>query len=440
MPTDTRNRTRSQELYDRALTVLPGGVSRNTVLRDPHPQYAAHGAGCRVVDIEGVSRIDFANNVAALIHGHACPDMIRAVSEQLTRGTAFTLATEVEVRYAEHIVNRSPAFERVRFMNSGTEAIMVMLKASRAFTGRPRVAKIEGAYHGGYDYAEVSQASGPENWGEAHRPQGVPLVHGTPASALNDVVVLPFNDPERAIAILDEHADSLACVLLDLMPHRAGLVPADEEFVRAIREWTTRHAALLVLDEVITFRVESGGLQSRYDFTPDLTALGKMIGGGFPVGAVAGRTDVMEVLNPRSSSVRYPLSGTFSANPISMTAGLVAMEKFDPAAIARLNRLADRARHGIEAAIRDTGVTACVTGTGSIFRVHLKAQPPRNYREAYLDADEKRRLAVILDHLFDAGFVMINTCTGTLSTPMTEVEVDALVAAMADGFAKIAAG
>jgi glutamate-1-semialdehyde 2,1-aminomutase len=429
----------SAALYERALQVLPGGVSRNTVLRDPHPLYADFGAGCRLTDIEGVTRIDFANNMASLIHGHADPDIVRAVTAQLGKGSAFTMATAVEVQYAEHLCSRNTGFEKIRFVNSGTEALMVMLKASRAFTGRAKIAKVEGAYHGGYDYAEVSQAPNPETWGDIDHPKSVPLAHGTPESALNDVVIIPFNDPERAIAILDEHADELACVLLDLMPHRVGLRPADQEFVTAIQDWTKQNGSLLVLDEVITFRTEYGGLQSRYGITADLTALGKMIGGGFPIGAVAGRAEVMEVLNPRSKKLLFPHSGTFSANPISITAGLVAMQKFDAPAVERLNALAKRAIMGIEQAIEQTGATACVTGSGAMFRVHMKAQPPRNFREAYLTPEENKKLLILLDHMFDAGMVMINTCTATLSTPMGEAEIDALVAAYQSGFEKLVA-
>ncbi len=438
-PTVSLTSSRSAELYERALKVLPGGVSRNTVLRSPHPAYAAFASGCRVTDIDGVERIDFANNMASLIHGHADPDIVAAVTEQMARGTAFTLATEVEVRYAEHLCGRSEAFDSIRFVNSGTEAIMVALKAARAFTGRPKIAKAEGAYHGAYDYAEVSQSPDPSNWGDVDRPRGVPLVHGTPEAAVRDVVVIPFNDADRAIAILQEHAEDLACVLLDLMPHRVGLATADPHFVARIAECARDHGVLLVLDEVITFRSEYGGLQQRYEIQPDLTAMGKMIGGGFPVGAVAGRAEVMDVLNPRAAKLLFPHSGTFSANPISLTAGFVAMQKFDEAAVSRLNRLTARAMDGITAAIRDTGARACVTGTGSMFRVHMKPQPPRNYREAFATPEEKARLAVLLEHLFQAGFLMINTCSATLSTPMTEVEIDALVAAMATGLERIAA-
>ena len=431
--------SRSAELFERAKKVMPGGVSRNTVLWSAVPPYVAHGEGCRVTDIDGVVRIDFANNVASLIHGHAYPPVVQSVAAQLAKGTAFMMATEQEVLHAEHVCSRSDGFDRIRFVNSGTEAVMAALKAARAFTGRPKIAKVEGAYHGGYDYVETSQGSTPKDWGSVDHPNRVPLVHGAPQSAMEDVVVIPFDDVDRSIALLDEHRADLACVLLDLMPHRVGLKPASKAFVQAMREWTSRNGALLVFDEVITFRTGYGGAQQGYGVHGDLTALGKMIGGGFPVGALAGRADVMEVLNPGAPKLLFPLSGTFSANPVTMTAGRVAMEHFDRAAVARLNALGDRARHGIAEAIARTGACASVTGGGSMFRVHMKAQLPANYREAYATPEENRRLKLMLEHLFAEGFLMVGTCTGMLSTPMTESEVDALVEAMESGFRRIAA-
>jgi glutamate-1-semialdehyde 2,1-aminomutase len=429
--------SRSAELYERALQTLPGGVSRNTVLRKPHPLYADFAQGCRVTDIEGVERVDFANNMASLIHGHANPVVVSAVTEQLGRGTAFTLATEVEIRYAEHLVGRNPGFEKVRFVNSGTEAVMGMLKSARAFTGRHKIAKVEGAYHGLYDYAEVSQTAIPSNWGPNTDPLPVPVAFGTPPGVLDDVIVVPFNDPERALSILDKHRGSLAGVIVDPLPHRVGLIPASPEFVSALREWTSNDGSLLLFDEVITFRSEYGGAQEWYDADPDLTALGKLIGGGFPVGAIAGRDDVMDVMNPLADTVLFPHSGTFSANPVTMTAGLVTMELYDRDAVARVNSLAERAVTGINVAIEETGAIACVTGGGSMFRVHMKKRPPENYREAFLAPDESRRLALLLGHLLDAGFIMINTCSATTSTAMGEEEIDSLVDAMAEGLARL---
>ena len=349
------------------------------------------------------------------------------------------MATEQEVLHAEHICSRSAGFHKIRFVNSGTEAVMAALKAARAFTGRPKIAKVEGAYHGGYDYVETSQGSSPANWGSIDHPNRVPLVHGSPQSAMEDVVIIPFDDVERSLAILDEHRGDLACVLLDLMPHRVGLKPASKAFVTAMREWTAKNGALLVLDEVITFRTEYGGAQQGYGIEGDLTALGKMIGGGFPVGALAGRHDVMAVLDPGAPKLLFPLSGTFSANPVTMTAGRVAMEHFDPKAVARLNALGDRVRHGIAEAILRTKAPASVTGGGSMFRVHMKGSVPANYREAYTTPEENKRLKMMLEHLFAEGFLMVGTCTGMLSTPMTESEIDALVAAFESGFKKMTA-
>lgn len=425
--------SRSEEIYQRALKVLPGGVSRNTVLWRPHPFYAVRGEGCYVTDVEGVRRLDFANNMCSLIHGHAHPAITAAICEQAGRGTAFTFATEIEVTYAEYLCARSPSFEKIRFVNSGTEAVMAAIKAARAFTGRVKIAKIEGAYHGIYDYAEVSQTSHPGNWGEPERPRSNPVAQGTPPSVLEEVVVIPFNEPETALAILDEHAGELACVLVDPMPHRVGFIPATPEFVRALRRWTRKDGSLLVFDEVITYRSEYEGAQAWFDEPPDLTALGKLIGGGLPVGALAGRAEVMEVLNPLADKVLFPHSGTFSANPLVMTAGLTAMRLFDREAVHRLNALGERVRRHLSEAIETSGIPASVTGAGSLFRLHFTPKAPRTYREAFVGSERARLSRALLDYAFAHGIILINTCSGALSTVMTEREVDTLCEVLADG-------
>lgn len=423
-------------LYARARAVMPGGCSRNTVFRKPYPLYAVRGEGCYLFDIEGKRRIDFANNMASLIHGHASPAIVAAVTEQLQLGTGYTMATEVEVQYAEYLCGRVSSFDKIRFVNSGTEAVMSALKAARAYTGRPKIAKVEGAYHGLYDYAEISQTSQPANWGSADHPESVPVSHGTPSSAMADVVVIPFNDIDRAIAILDDNVKDLACVLIDLVPHRVGLIPANPDFVAGLREWTRKNNVLLILDEVITLRCGFGGAQEMFGVEPDLTAMGKMIGGGFPVGALAGRDDVMSVMDPGVEPVLFPHSGTFSANPITMVAGRVAMEAFDHAAVSRLNQLGDLARARITEAIKIAGVAACVTGAGSMFRIHMKETPPANYREAYSSAAEKSMRQAFLEHMQENGILLVNTCTGMLSTPMTSVEIDTLAQVAVEGFKK----
>ena len=426
--------SKSEQLFEQALQVLPGGVSRNTIFRKPHPFYAEKGEGCYVTDIEGVSRIDFANNMASLIHGHAYPAIVDAVSEQLTKGSCFTMATESEVNYAQLLCDRVPSFDKIRFVNSGTEAVMAMLKASRAYTGKAKIAKVEGAYHGAYDYAEVSQTANPSNWGDIDKPSSIPVAVGTPEKALDDVVVIPFNDIDRAINILNQHKDEIACILVDLLPHRVGLIPADNDFINALYQWTRDNQSLLVFDEVITFRTNFAGAQQNYEVKPDLTAMGKVIGGGFPAGALAGSDEVMKVLDPTQEKVLLPHSGTFSANPITMTAGYAAMKDFDQGAVTKLNDLAIYAKEQINQAIAEVGINACVTGAGSMFRIHLKATPPKNYREAYISKQEGLLINKLLDHLFDNGIMMINTCSATLSTAMGKKEIDTLVAALKDGF------
>ncbi len=430
----TETKSRSTALYEEALKVLPGGISRNTIFRKPHPDYAAFGRGCRVTDIDGVTRIDFANNMSSLIHGHACPEIIEAVTAQLSLGTAFTMGTEQELRLAQHLCDRNDGFDKIRFMNSGTEAVMAAIKAARAYTGRPRIAKAEGAYHGTYDYAEVSQKSGPSNWGPDTQPASTPVSDGTPQGALDDVIVFPFNNLDCTISLLEKHASKLACVIIDPLPHRAGLIRASDEYTDGLRKWTLENGVLLVLDEVVTFRMGYGGAQNWYSVPVDLTALGKIIGGGFPIGALAGKDEYMSVLDSTRSRIPFPHSGTYSANPVSMVAGRVAMELFDQPAIDRLNWLGDYTRQKITEAIVSSGIDACVTGAGSMFRVHLKPVPPIDYRTAYQNPAEMYRTTCLVDHMYHNGFLMFDTCAGALSTAQTESEIDQMAETLEAGF------
>jgi glutamate-1-semialdehyde 2,1-aminomutase len=425
----------SEEIYKQAVNILPGGVSRNTIYRKPNPNYVAKASGCYVTDIDGTERIDFANNMAALIHGHAHPAIVDAVTEQLHKGTAYTMATEAEVQYAQLLCDRVPSFEKIRFTNSGTEAVMTMIKASRAYTGRAKIAKAEGAYHGTYDFAEVSQFANPTNWGNINKPNSVPLANGTPQSVLNNVLIFPYNDIEKTIAILDQQADEIACVLIDPIPHRVGLLKGTKEFIEAIYHWTRKNGALLVFDEVVTFRTHYSGAQADFSVNPDITALGKIIGGGFPVGALVGRSDVMKVLDPSTSPLLFPHSGTFSANPITMTAGRIAMELFDEDAVSKLNALTQKAIGQIKEATKLANVPVSISGAGSMFRIHFRKITPTTYREAYQDENTKQLINELLDYLFfKENIMMINTCACMFSTVLTQKEIDRLSEAFLNGF------
>jgi glutamate-1-semialdehyde 2,1-aminomutase len=419
--------SRAAALFARAQGVLPGGNTRTTVHMAPHPPYADRGEGCWVTDVDGDRRLDCLNNYTALIHGHAHPAIVQAATARLARGSAFPMPTPEEIDLAALLVERLPSAERVRFTNSGTEAVMMALKGARAFTGRHRVAKFEGAYHGAYDYAEVSLASAPATWGPREAPASVPASRGTPPAVLEDVVVLPFNRTEAAVARIEREARHLAGVLVDPLPNRVGLVPPRPGFLDALREVTRAHGIVLIFDEVISFRIGYHGAQGVLGVTPDLTTLGKIIGGGFPVGAVAGRADVMAVFDPTGGAPAAPHGGTFNANPVTMAAGLAAMRLLDRPAFQRLDDLGARLRAGLADCFERAGVTGGVNGMGSLFRLHATDREPIDYRSLRPEPAEAERLQRITRGLLEAGVLVSPTGLGCLSTPMGEAELEALL-------------
>src|SRR6266581_4406303 len=333
------SKSRSQQLYDRALASLPGGNRRTTVFMKPYPIYAARGEGCRVWDVDGNEYIDCINNFTSLIHGHAHPSLVEAATQQLALGSAFGQPTESEIDLAELLASRLPAVEQVRFANSGTEAVMMALKAARAFTGRPKIAKCEGAYHGSYDYAEVSLDPTPEAWGR-NAPVSVAYAKGTPENVLSDVVTIPFNDAEAAVSLIREHGPELACVLVDPMPNRAGL------------------AAMQLLDEPV---------------------------------------------------------------------------------FARLDAIGEAVRTGIDQAFRRSGVSGGTVGLGSLLKIHFADRPIRDYRSAYLTEQEAQRQVVFNRGLLNRGVLAAGYGLMALSTPMTDADVDAIVAAASGALAEVAA-
>jgi glutamate-1-semialdehyde 2,1-aminomutase len=422
--------SRSALLHERARRVLPGGNTRTTVYRSPYPVYARSGEGSRVIDVDGVERVDFLNNYTALIHGHAHPSIVRAATAAVAGGSCFGAPTESEIRLAEMIVERVPGGERVRFTNSGSEAVMMAIKAARAYTGRPKIAKCEGLYHGSYDFVEVSLDSSPQDWGDAADPNHVPYSRGTPASVLQDVVVLPFNDAETSLRLLEQHAKELAAVIVDPLPNRIGLIPATSEFLATLRDFCSRNGAVLISDEVISFRIGYHGAQAELGFEADLVTMGKIIGGGFPVGAVCGGKDVMSVFDPTGGKPAAPHGGTFNANPVTMAAGAAALELLTPKAIADLNELGRVARERMQAVIHEAGVPWRVTGDASLFRFLPGERKLVGNRSSWLDATTADQLERFTGALLNHGVLVDHGGLGCLSTVMTESEVDVMANAV----------
>jgi glutamate-1-semialdehyde 2,1-aminomutase len=420
--------SRSGELYERAKAVLPGGISRLQTLVDPFPIYAGRGEGSTIVDVDGTHRLDMMNNFASLIHGHARPEVIDAATKAARNGSCFAMPTEAEIALAELLCTRVKSVDRVRFCNSGTEAVMLALKAARARSGRPRIAKIEGAYHGMYDYAEVSLDSAPDNWG--NDPNSVRFAAGSPSAVLDDTVVFPLNDTEAAERILRDAGDSLAAILIDPVPGVFGMIPMTPEFSAMIQRVAHDIGALIVIDEVIALRLGYHGAQAKFGIEPDYTTFAKIIGGGFPVGAVAGTEDAMAVFSHERGKPLNPSSGTFTANPVTMSAGLATMELMTPEAYTALDALGEHARRVAARAFQAAGASGQVTGVGGMFAIHLHERPITDYRSSYPVGDEAARGKALHLALLEAGFIMSPKISAFMSTAMTTDDIDRYGAAL----------
>ncbi|MEO9340375.1 aspartate aminotransferase family protein [Mesorhizobium sp. SB112] len=432
VPADLEYSSRSEDLFRNGLRVFPDGTSRVTIERSPIPTYISHGEGAYLVDVDGKRLLDLNNNYTTLIHGHGFAPITKAVVSQLERGSCFANPTEHEIALADLLLRRIPAADRIRFVNSGTEAVMFAIKAARAFTGKPGIARIEGAYHGAYDWAETGQAGTPSNWGTDENPLPVPLYRGVPETVARDVTVLRFNDIEGAQRRISEAADRLSCIVIDLMPSRAGLIEPSPEFLQMLESSARKYGILILADEVLNFRQGYHGASARFGLAPDLIALGKIIGGGFPIGAVAGREDVMQVFGALNAKPALPQGGTFSANPISMLAGRAAMEAMTEAEFTRLENMGERVRFGLAAVIEAADAAFSVTGAASLFRIHPKVTAPRQYREAFVDHQEALLMSRLSRHFFDHGILLPNGAAACLSTAMNDADIDKVIRCFRD--------
>ncbi|HMJ97280.1 MAG TPA: glutamate-1-semialdehyde 2,1-aminomutase [Thermoleophilaceae bacterium] len=360
--------TRSAAAYARAVQLLPGGVNSpvramRSIGRDPI--FVERGEGAWLIDVDGNRYVDWVMSWGPLIAGHAQPDVVEAVTRAAEAGTSFGAPTEAEVELAAEVVERVPSAEMVRMTSSGTEASMSAIRLARAVTGRDKIVKFAGAYHGHVDGLLAEAGSGLAT-------QGIPASPGVTAAQAADTVVVPWNAP-----LPDLEA---AAVICEPYPANMGLVAPDTGFLRELRDYADRTGALLVFDEVITgFRAARGGAQEREGVMPDLTVLGKIIGGGLPAAAYAGRRELMERIAPAGDVYQ---AGTLSGNPLATAAGLATLDLLDADAYAALDRLTRALAQGIEEVAREAGVAASVAWTTGLLTLFFAERPPRDYEEA----------------------------------------------------------
>jgi glutamate-1-semialdehyde 2,1-aminomutase len=400
---DYRARTpRSAALFERATGSIPGGSTRTTVFNPPYPPYMVRGAGLRTRDVDGNEYRDFLGNYTSLILGHSHPAVVEAVVAQVRRASAFAAPTEVEVELAEEIRSRLPSVERLRFTNSGTEATMFAIRAARAFTGRDLVARFDGAYHGTHDTV-------------------LPGSPGVPDAVSGLVVDLPWGDPDGVERALAGRKRDLAAVIIEPVQGAGGVRAADPAFLRFLRELTSRMGAVLIFDEIIAFRIGPNGAQGVFGVSPDLTTLGKIVGGGYALAAFGGRAEIMDRFDARRPGA-LSHGGTFNGNPVGAAAGLATLRELTPDRYDRLADLGGRLRRRLAEALGAGGIDARVDGIASLFQVFAG---PTLVGEGGLSTSQTLFLGLLVD-----GFHLAPRGMGAIPTPATEADVDDLAEAV----------
>lgn len=395
----------------RGFPLLPGGMGRSAYYTGAPAPYAMRGKGHLVWDDEGRELIDANNNFTTLIHGNAHPRLIEAAEKALREGSCWGIPNNYEWDHAEQLLGRLPGLDQVRYTNSGTEAVMTAIRLARAATGRDGCLMTRNGYHGSSD---VALCTG-----------GAKDRRGVPEGVSRDVTLFPLNDVEALREAIAERPDYYAAIVIDLLPNKAGLIDQTPEFVAVARELATRHGIALIIDEVISLRLGAQGLSGEYGVTPDLLTTGKLIGGGFPVGAVAGKEELMRELDP-SRPTAIPQSGTFSGNPVSMAAGAESLRLLTPEVIAKMNALGDAARAAVSARVASVGWE--VRGRGSLFR-------PFPVGATGYEAGLQYRLWWAA---YDRGLLLSPANLVALSSPMTEAVVNDLADRLADAVLSVA--
>jgi len=407
-----RKRTRkSEETLEKARRHMPGGDTRTSIWFEPYPFWIDKAEGCCFTDVDGNEYLDFHNCYTTMILGHANPKVVAAVREQAAKGTALGALIPTVVRWSELVCNMVDSVDKIRFCNSGTEAVMMGIRLARGLAGKDMLLKTDGCYHGSYD----------------------PVVFPSAAAGISkgnqaESIIVPYNDKEAAGKAVAENKDRLAAVIVEGAMGAAGMIPPRDGYLEFLRQVTQENGILFILDEVISLRLAWGGVQSIYKIKPDLTTMAKIIGGGYPVGAIGGREDLMQMFSPDIRKINH--AGTLNANPITATAGLATMEQLNAEVVNYINKLGESFAEGVRAIFKRLNIKGQVTGLGSLQNIHFHDQPVINgktAREANKDLLHLYYLAMLERGCFSAARGLY-----VMSTPMTQKEIDTAVKTVDD--------
>ncbi len=398
----------SRERHQRLVNYIPGGATRSLSYFKPWPIHIDYGKGAHVYTHEGHKLLDVTNAYGALVHGHGDPDVVAAVQAGIARGSQYSTPTDGQYHLAKLLCDRVPGFDKVRFLNSGTEATMFALRTARAITGRDKILKMAGGFHGTHDCVAASTKKNV-------------ITAGIPAGMTQDMLEVPFNDPDALEKMVTRHAADLAAVIMEPFLGAGGVVLPEPGFVQKARDITTAHGVLLIFDEIFSFRVDTGGCQNRYGVIPDLTTVGKVVGGGLPIGVLGGKAEFMNIYCHENTEKPLYHSGTFNGYETVMQAGFAAMSKYDAQAVAAINAKGDRFQEGLLASIAANGLNIQSNQIGSLVNMHFVNQPTT--RAAHVLASEEELHTLMHLSLLNKKIFNIPRGLFILSTVITDDEM-----------------